>query len=300
MDINYEHLKIFYHVAKLKSFTNAADKLHTSQPAITRTIHKLEEQLGSPLFYRTKRNVVLSPEGEILFKYVEQGLNQINIGIKTVTELLNSNCGTLSIGTNEIALEGFLFSVLDIFHNLFPNVYIRLVNLSSLDAIKWLQNGELDFAFITTSTEIKHQSLTSVNIHTFKDLPVIGSEYQYLKEKKISLKDLKAIPLVCMSTGKAIRNFLEDIFNNYNLDLIVDTETNAYAYMLPMIEHNLGYGFIPDFMVHNSIENGKVIQLDLLETYPLRNITMLYNSTYPFAGNAKEFYKLAMKHRQKK
>ena len=69
MDTNFEHYKVFYYVAKYENLTKAASVLKTSQPAVTRTIHNLENILGCRLFIRSKTGMKLTPEGNIFYEY---------------------------------------------------------------------------------------------------------------------------------------------------------------------------------------------------------------------------------------
>ena len=80
MNISYEHYRIFYYVAKLQSFTQAAGVLMNSQPNITRSIKNLEQELGCPLFTRSNRQVQLTPEGEALYRHVSIAFDQLQAG----------------------------------------------------------------------------------------------------------------------------------------------------------------------------------------------------------------------------
>ena len=75
MNINFELYKVFYEVANEKSISKGAEKLMISQPAVTQSIHTLEEQLGGKLFIRTPKGVVLTNEGEIHYNYIKEGMN---------------------------------------------------------------------------------------------------------------------------------------------------------------------------------------------------------------------------------
>lgn len=72
MSVSYDYYKIFYYVAKYRNITAAANALFLSQPTVSRTIQNLETELGCQLFIRSKKGVVLTPEGEILYRYVSR------------------------------------------------------------------------------------------------------------------------------------------------------------------------------------------------------------------------------------
>ena len=77
MNLNFDYYKVFYYVSKYGSLTRAAHVLMTSQPAVTRTIHNLENELGCRLFIRSKTGVELTPEGRLFYEYIAAGCAQI-------------------------------------------------------------------------------------------------------------------------------------------------------------------------------------------------------------------------------
>ena len=94
MNTNYEYYRIFYYVAKYGNLTKAAATLQTSQPAVTRTIHKLEDDLGCRLFIRSKSGMELTSEGQTFFEYVSAGCAQFFKGEQKLTNLLSLDEGS--------------------------------------------------------------------------------------------------------------------------------------------------------------------------------------------------------------
>ena len=80
MYINYEYYRIFYHVAKCGNLTKAAEALQNSQPNLTRAIRNLESEIGCPLFSRTNRGMILTPEGEELYRHIQVACTEIEAG----------------------------------------------------------------------------------------------------------------------------------------------------------------------------------------------------------------------------
>ena len=124
MDVNFELYKVFYVVANNKSISKGAEELLISQPAVTQSIRMLEGQLGVTLFVRTKKGVLLTDEGEELYKYVKEGMNYFINGHNKVTSLKQLNAGVLKIGASTSVTEHFLMPYLNKFHELYPNVEI--------------------------------------------------------------------------------------------------------------------------------------------------------------------------------
>ena len=294
MNIDYEHLKTFCMVARYKSFTQAAVELSTSQPAVTRLINSLEGQLGCKLFFRDRHTVSLTPEGQQLYSYVSLGCEQFEKGISTITELSSMENGHLMICSNEIGLRGFVDQVLDIYHRKYPRITINLKNTPSSTALRELNQGVTDFAFITSAHVIK-KPYNQVICRSFRDVPLIGRGYQKGSSYR-SLQDLSGISYICMTPGHDTYNLYERFFRENGLPMKVDMYTDSFALIMPMIEHNLGYTFMPDFIAEESIESGKTFSPDLNETIQKRNIRMIYDSTYPLSVAAKAFLMTVMEY----
>ena len=107
MNIDFEYYRIFYVVAKNKNITAASKELNISQPAISKAIKKLEEQLGGELFIRTRRGVVLTNEGEEFFSYISKAIEYIYNAENKFTDLMNLNVGHIRIGVSTTVTENF-------------------------------------------------------------------------------------------------------------------------------------------------------------------------------------------------
>ena len=119
MNINYESYKIFYYVAKYKSISKASENLLISQPAVSYQIKTLEDSLGITLFIRTKKGVTLTDEGNILFSFVERGIESFANGENALTNLKNLDCGNIRIGASTTVSKHILMPYLEIFHKQF-------------------------------------------------------------------------------------------------------------------------------------------------------------------------------------
>lgn len=291
MDISYEHLKVFYKVAFYKSFTQAAMDLGTSQPAITRLINSLESQFGCKLFFRNKHSVSLTHEGEQLYAYVLHGVEQFEKGISSVAQLSKFEDGKLIITSNEISLRGIVNELLEIFHNKYPNITITLKNTPSSVALRELNNGICDFAFITSQHHI-HMPLKQIICRSFYDIPIIGSSYQTQLQNINSLSQLSSVPYICMTPGHNTYDIYEEFYRHHGLHMKVDMFTDSFAMIMPMIEHNLGYCFMPDFIADESIDRNLVFSPSIKEKMNSRSIRMIYDTTYPLSVSAKAFMEI--------
>ena len=146
----FDYYRIFYYVAKYKSFSKAAKFLHNNQPNITRCMNIMESELGCTLFIRSHRGIKLTPEGEQLYAHVAIAIHQISSGNDELNRTKNLKSGTVTIGVSETALHLFLLPKLEKFHKLYPHIKLKFPNHSTPQAIKALRKGFVDFSIVTT------------------------------------------------------------------------------------------------------------------------------------------------------
>ena len=153
MDISYDYYRTFYYVAKYKSFTGAAEALLNSQPNITRTMKKLEKELGCTLFVRQRHGIALTPEGEKLYAHISVAFEHISYGEQEIARDKSLQSGIVTIAASEIALHCILLPTLKKFRNTYPGIHIRILTHSTPQAMDMLKRGLADFAIVTEPFE---------------------------------------------------------------------------------------------------------------------------------------------------
>ncbi len=154
MNSNFEYYKVFYYVSKYENLTKAASVLKTSQPAVTRTIHNLENELGCRLFTRSKTGMKLTPEGRTFYGYVAAGCAQFFKGESALSNLVSLENGTIYISATETALHCYLFRAMGEFNAKFPNVHFKILNNSTTDSVNAVKEGKVDLAFVSTELQV--------------------------------------------------------------------------------------------------------------------------------------------------
>ncbi|MBD5632006.1 MAG: LysR family transcriptional regulator [Clostridia bacterium] len=292
--MNYEYYKIFYYVGKHKNITRAAVELYSSQPAVTRAIQNLETELGCRLFVRTKSGVEFTHEGQVLFDYVRIAHSQLLKGEDEISHSISADSGTIYIGTTVTALYEYLFDVLDDFHLKHPNVKFKINTGSNNSTIEKLKSGIFDIAFVSTPCNTS-KPLNTVKIKSFNDILIAGNNFAELKEKTLSLNDLKDYPLVSLRHSMQLRQFIDDVFAENGISVTPDIEADSADLLVPMISHNFGLGFVPRGMAQEAITQGKVFQVKLQDELPERNICMITDPHHPQTNASREFYKMIVK-----
>ena len=299
MNSNFEYYKIFYYVAKYENLTKASTALKTSQPAVTRTIHKLEGELGCRLFTRSKTGMKLTPEGRTFYGYVAAGCAQFFKGENDLSNLISLENGTIYISATETALHCYLFQAMEEFNSLYPNVRFKILNNSTTESVNAVKEGKVDLAFVSANLQVA-KPLRMKILRKYRDILIAGMRFEELKagKEELSLKELVSYPWISLTAETITRRFLNEYFEKNGLTFAPDMELATTDMILPAVRHNLGLGFIPAEFADAELESGQVFEIKVKEKLPERNIILIYDAEYPQSIAAKEFQKF-LKDREK-
>jgi len=288
MSVSFEYYKTFYYVVKYKNFTRAARALYTSQPAITHAMQNLEHELGCRLFIRSKSGVELTHEGELLYEYVSAGCAQFFKGESELMQSVSLSDGTIYLSASETALHCYLFDMINKFHAEYPGVKIKIENNATTKAIEELKSGLVDFAVVSTPADVA-KPLKLTHIKPFRDILIAGTNFSALKDRELTLEQISQYPLICLSKATKTRSLMEDFYAEHGMILNPDIEPATADMVLPMVEQNLGLGFIPEEMAQKAIRDGEVFKINLKDEMPGRHICLVEDSGHPLSVAAKEF-----------
>ena len=292
MNSNFEYYKVFYYVAKYENLTKASSVLKTSQPAVTRTIHNLENELGCRLFTRSKSGMKLTPEGRTFYSYVSAGCAQFFKGENDLSNLISLENGTIYISATETALHCYLFQAMEEFNSLYPNVRFKILNNSTTESVNAVKEGKVDLAFVSANLQVA-KPLRMKILRKYRDILIAGMRFEELKagKEELSLKELVSYPWISLTAETITRRFLNEYFEKNSLTFTPDMELATTDMILPAVRHNLGLGFIPAEFADAELKSGQVFEIKVKEKLPERNIILIYDMEYPQSIAAKEFQK---------
>ena len=281
-NINLNLYKTFYDVAKYGSFSKAAKNCYTSQPAISKAIKKLEEQLNTQLFYRNLSGVELTEKGKELFYFVEKSYNNLLIAERNMLETETLERGKLSIGMPSNIGSFYLFDKIIAFHNKYPKIEITIITGSTSKLISLLDTHKVDFVIDTSpidvrlNEEIKVKKLKEVN-YCF----IVKSNTNLLEPSKIKrLKDLEMHPLILPIPGTANRNDLDELLNykKVNIENVINIHTSEM--IISAVKKDLGIGYVIYNLVENEIKNKEIQVLNIKEDLPTVEINIIYDDYF--------------------
>ena len=290
MDINYELYKVFYYVATSLSFSEASKKLYISQSAVSQSIKTLEKKLGQTLFIRSTKRVQLTPAGSLLLKHVEPAMNLISRGESQLLDSGTLGLGQLHIGASDTICRYFLVPYLKQFHKMFPNVPIKVTNATSIQCVELLDQRKVDLIVTNfPNTHLNHAYIQKT-VCNFSDVFIANPAYFDLKDRQISLAELKQYPIMMLDRKSTTSEFLHNLFLQHQLELIPEIELSSNDLLIDLARIGLGIAFIPDYCLTK--ESKDLFVLKTREKLPMRQMAASVNTTLPVSASTEEFLKL--------
>lgn len=250
MDIN--HLNAFIEAARHQSFSLAAEALFITQPAISKRINQLENELGTPLFNRINRKVTLTEAGHALLPRVQTLRNELE-DIRRIASNLSGNLqGFLVLGTSHHIGLHRLPPALAYFNREHPSVRLDLHFVDSEQACLAVERGELELALITLPTELPEQ-LQAQHIWTDRMHVVASPDHPLSRQAETSLDEL--VKYRCVMPGKDTYTYriIRHSLAPHDSQLDVYISTNYLETLKMLVSAGLGWSLIPHTMLDASL-----------------------------------------------
>ena len=299
MNIDFELYRIFYVVANHKNITKASEELHISQPAISKSIKNLEDQLGGELFVRTKRGVVLTDEGKEFYNYIKQAIEYINNAENKFTDLINLETGTIKIGISTTLTKEFLLPYLEKFHEKYPKIDIQIDTNITPELLHKLRNGLLDIVILNLNGKSYGDDLEIIKCRKVTDCFAVNKKYKDLIDKELSLKELNNYPLILQPKGSNTREFLDTFARENGVTLKSGIELAGYSLVVEFTKIGLGIGYINKDYSKSLLQNKELFELNIKEKIPSRYIGMVLSKNHIPSFSTRKLIEIITEHTNK-
>jgi DNA-binding transcriptional LysR family regulator len=290
MENNLELYKIFYTVAKCANISQASEKLYISQPAVSKSIKKLEGITGTILFSRSSRGVKLTEEGKVFYQYIERGLNEISVGEKILDKFIKREQGSFKLGVSTALCKYFLIPKLKNFIKDYPKIEIKIMNNTSSDNLKLLEKGEIDFCVISEPL-IEKDSYHFKKLSEIQDIFIASKDY--LDSLQITrFNDVFSVgTLMLLEPDNITRKYIDEYFAKNNIKAKPDIEISNLELLAEFAKIGLGITVAIKEFVQTELEKGTLVEIPIKPPIPKRNIGMVYNKNLPLSIAAETFLK---------
>lgn len=277
MNINFELYKIFYEVSNCGNITKASQKLNLTQPAISKSIKNLEEQLGGTLFVRSKKGVVLTEEGEAFYRNIKTAMEYISNAENEFSNLVNLEEGTIKIGISTNLTETFFLPYLKEFHRNYPKIKIKIITDIGSELLSKLRNGLVDVVIMHFMDKDYGKELNITKIKEIESCFVASNNFSF--DKEISIKDLNNYPLIMQIKGSSSRDIIEEYCEDNKIVLTPSIELSSYTLIVELVKIGLGIGICTKDYAKDDLKNKSIVEIKIKESIPSRYIGMAYSNT---------------------
>ena len=276
MNINLELYKTFYYVAKNESISRAANELLISQPAISKAIKTLEDQLNTNLFIRKRAGVELTGAGEAIYKKIKDAMDLIGSAENDLKTLTNMESGTINIGASKTIIHEFLMPYIKSFHKAYPNINIKIHTDKTSDIIKKAKMGIIDVIFTNLPYNLP-QEFNEFKLIDLHDCFVANEDFSEYKNKKLTIKDLESLPLLVLTKGTATRIRLDNFCEENNIHIKPAMEFSSNTLIKEFTEEGFGIGLLNEEHIKEELQSGKLFELDINLTLKEKYLGMIYS-----------------------
>jgi LysR family nitrogen assimilation transcriptional regulator len=254
--VELRQLRYFKHVAELGSFSKAASYLSVAQPALSRQVGKLEQELGVALLYRNGRGVTATEAGAVLLQRAIIILEQCTKTITEVTSVGGTIRGRVTLGLTPTISQVLTAPLIAKLHDDYPQVSLEVVEGFSGHVNEWLSAGRLDVGILNNAPRLGNLAAEELLV---EELVLVGpAEPPKKSNRAIALKELQGMPLILPSQPHGLRELVDQIAIKRGLAITVSHEINALSTIKQLVEDAVGSTILPYASVHKEVSDRRM------------------------------------------
>ena len=289
MNQNLSSYRIFYTVANTGNISKAAKELYISQPAISKSIQKLEESVGCKLFSRSSRGVVLTDEGKLLYEHVSEAFETLTMGEEKLKRSIELGVGHLKIGVSSTLCKYLLLPYLKEFIRQNPHISISISCQSTNDTLKLLEDNKIDIGLIGKPENLKNIHLDF--LEEIEDIFVAAKDYlRNLKARGIQ-KDhiLQSSTLMLLDKNNMTRQYIDDYLQENQIIIKDSIDISDMDLLIDFARIGVGVACVIKNFVREDLENGTLVEIPLGFPIHKREVGFAYKTTTKPSKSLAEF-----------
>lgn len=267
---------IFYTVAQCGNISAAAKKLYISQPAVSKSISRLEENFSSPLLIRSSRGVTLTENGQLLYRYLETAFQAIRQGEEMISRNDLLGAGSLSIGVSTTLCKYVLLPYLQDYIAANPYVKVSLSCQSTYETMVSLENGTLELGLVGESDRLESSHLVFLPIQEIHDIFVCSPEY--LRKLQITENEdlLTQGTFLLLNKNNVTRQYMDKHMLLQNITMEHQIEVTTMDLLIDFARIGLGIACVIGEFVQAELKEGSLVECSIREPIPSRRIGFAY------------------------
>jgi DNA-binding transcriptional LysR family regulator len=290
--MDFDQLETFLAVARLSSFSRAAEQRFRTQPAISAQIRAVEEEVGAKLLDRSGGRVSVTAAGKHFLKYVEDALEARRTVLAALKEMDEVPRGEVVVAANEATCLHVLPEVFAQFKKQYPRVGVsirRSEHAKILDAVNF---NAVDFGVV--SLPVSDKRLSIVPIHREELMIMTPPGHPLTKRKSATIAEVAQFPLLLPKMGRT-RDSLENIFQERQLTVNISMELDSVELMKRFVAANLGIGFIARSNIVEDVKAGVLCEIAIADAHIRRELALVYRKDKVLSRASQAFIEIAVK-----
>lgn len=270
---------IFYTVAQCGNISAAAKKLYISQPAVSKSISRLEENFTSPLLIRSSRGVTLTENGKLLYRQLETAFQAIRQGEEMISRNDLLGAGSLSIGVSATLCKYALLPYLQDYIAANPYVKVSLSCQSTHETIAALENGTLELGLVGESDRLESSHLNFLPIREIHDIFVCSPEYLCKLQNQTSSATpdlLSQGTFLLLDKNNVTRQYMDRHMLLQNITMEHQIEVTTMDLLIDFARIGLGIACVIGEFVQDELKKGSLVECSIREPIPSRRIGFAY------------------------
>ena len=270
--MDLDQLRYFLQVAERQNFTRAAEDLAISQPALSRSIQKLEEELGQPVFERKTRSVALTEAGTLLQSRAQQVLTMLEDTKAEITD--DGQSGRVRVGAIPTVAPYFLPKVLSQFSQDHPKATLLVQENTTEALLKNCRQGEIDLAILALPLAAKYLEVEEL----FEEelLLVVPPGHPLGEKKTIRLKDVEPYPFVLLDEAHCLSDNIVSFCRERSFQPVAVERTSQLAMVQELVSLSHGVSMIPE-MARFRDQSDRRVYRSFTGKKPMRTIAVVWN-----------------------
>ena len=259
-------------VAEVGSVTRAAQVLHIVQPAVTRQIKTLEDELGVVLFDRTRHGMVLTPSGELLLGHARRALHELEVARAELSPVAGEVTGTVSVGVLESLLDLFVPALVDAVSKRFPGVQLRILSGFSGYLQEWLDDGLVDVALLYNLSDTPAVRVEPLLTERLWVAAPASAGLDPTEEVPWSL--VLQQPIILPTLGHGLRSLIDEARSSIDVKPNLVLETNSMVVQKQLVRQERGWTILPSAGVARDVQRGALSGAPLVDPTVTRSVVV--------------------------
>jgi len=292
--MDFDQLETFLEVAKLSSFSRAAERRFRTQPAISAQIRALEDEVGARLLDRSGGKVALTQAGKVFQRYAEDAIEQRRVVLIALAEMQRVPRGEIVVAANEGTCLHILPEVFADFKRQYPNVAVAVKRLEHNKILETIIDNSCDFGVI--SMPVNDKRLTVVIIHRDELVLITPPGHPLAARKKATVAEIGQYPLLLPKVGRT-RDAIENLFADRGVKPTVSMELDSSELMKRFVAAGIGVGFIAHSNVVEDLQAKVMAAVGLADANIQRDLALVFRKDKALSRAALAFIDIAVKHK---